>query len=468
MLISGLLTRHFSKARQDGLAQMSDVATEVLTNMRTVRIFAREFYHQSEYLTALKSTFIIQLKFLVVNSISNTTIELMSKMALVGVLFFGGYLVIQGELTIGTLTSFLMYIVVVGGAVDGISRVYVDIISAIAATERVHELIERTPKILCEDEGRTTETIQGHIELKDIEFAYPTRDESTILSNFSLQLEPNTVVALVGESGGGKSTITKLIQGIYKGSQGEVYFDGIPLSEINPIWMRENIGVVAQEPVLFSCSIRENIRYGKLDATDEEIEAAAESANAAKFIDEFDEKYETLCGEKGVSLSGGQKQRIAIARALLKDPPVLLLDEATSALDAESEYVVKQALDRLMIGRTTLIVAHRLSSIRHADKICVIEKGTIVEQGSHAELLAKDGSYANLIKKQLFFDDKIHEASTVGKTEPEVSPSPTTLDDEPLKESPSNVLIEENVEEDEDESATLLRSSSADMNDILW
>lgn len=271
-----------------------------------------------------------------------------------------------------------------------------------AAAYKMFETIKRKPLIDAYDvNGKVLEDIRGDIELKDVHFRYPARPDEDIFNGFSLFIPSGSTAALVGESGSGKSTVISLIERFYDPKSGEVLIDGVNLKEFQLKWIRSKIGLVSQEPVLFSSSIMENIAYGKENATVEEIKAAAELANAAKFVDKLPHGLDTMVGEHGTQLSGGQKQRIAIARAILKDPRILLLDEATSALDAESERVVQEALDRVMVNRTTVIVAHRLSTVRNADMIAVIHRGKMVERGSHSELLRDpEGAYSQLIRLQ--------------------------------------------------------------------
>jgi ATP-binding cassette subfamily B protein len=271
---------------------------------------------------------------------------------------------------------------------------------ASGAAERIFELLDRDPAIPPTG-GATLARVEGRVDFERVTFAYPTRKEARVLGGIDLTVRPGEVVALVGPSGAGKSTIAALLTRLYDPDGGRVRIDGRDLRELAPDALRRQIGVVAQEPILFSCSIAENIRYGRAGATDAEVEAAARAANAHDFIQKFPEGYKTLVGERGVQLSGGQKQRVAIARAVLKDPRILVLDEATSALDAESEHLVKEALDRLMKGRTTLIIAHRLSTVIHADRVCVLDGGQIAQSGPHAALMAEEGIYKRLVERQL-------------------------------------------------------------------
>jgi ATP-binding cassette subfamily B protein len=263
----------------------------------------------------------------------------------------------------------------------------------------VFELLDRAPTIPSSG-GERLATTQGRVELQGVRFSYPARADVPVLQGIDLTIQPGEVVAIVGPSGAGKSTIAGLLGRLYDPQGGRILLDGKDLKELDPEWLRQQIGVVAQEPLLFSSSIADNIRYGRAGASDSEVEAAARAANAHDFVSRFPEGYKTLVGERGVQLSGGQKQRVAIARAVLKDPRLLILDEATSALDAESEHLVQDALDRLMKGRTTLIIAHRLSTVMGANRVMVLEGGQVVQSGSHSALMTQEGLYRRLVERQ--------------------------------------------------------------------
>jgi ATP-binding cassette subfamily B protein len=279
------------------------------------------------------------------------------------------------------------------------SSLFADFNKALGASDRVFELLDRVPGVVNRS-GRTLATVEGRVTLEGVDFAYPTRPDAPVLREVTVDMEPGRVLALVGASGGGKSTVAALLARLYDPTAGRILLDGVDLRELDTRWLREQIGAVAQEPVLFAASIEDNIRSGRPGATDAEITAAAEAANADTFVRAFPEGYKTLVGERGVRLSGGQKQRIAIARALLKDPRILVLDEATSALDSESEHLVQEALERLMHGRTVLVIAHRLSTVRDADRVVVIDGGKVAEIGTHDELVARDGVYRRLVERQ--------------------------------------------------------------------
>jgi ATP-binding cassette subfamily B protein len=315
------------------------------------------------------------------------------------VFWYGGRLVLQGQMTVGQLTSFLIYTLIVAFSMGGLADLWADFMRATGAAERVFELLDRVPAIPPSG-GAQPAVARGAVALAGVHFAYPTRPDMVVLASVDLTIAAGEVVALVGSSGAGKSTVAALLLRFYDPQGGEVLFDGHDVRTLDPRWLRAHIGTVAQEPILFSTTVAENIRYGRPGASDADVEDAARAANAHSFVTGFPERYQTLVGERGVQLSGGQKQRVAIARALLKDPRVLVLDEATSALDAESEHLVREALERLMRGRTTLIIAHRLSTVKGADRVVVLDGGRIVQSGPHNRLVDEDGLYRRLVERQ--------------------------------------------------------------------
>jgi len=391
--------RSLSKTTQDALAGASEVADETLGNIRTVRSFAREDFEVNRYGEKVDVAFQMGRRLALTYGTFQGAMGFAGFGAVALVLWFGGNEVIDGTLSLGDLNSFMLYTIVLGFSLGALSSLYADFNRALGASTRVFELMDRVPV----GEGRggeRLERVEGRLALNNVNFAYPTRLDAPVMKQMNIVLEPGKILALVGPSGSGKSTVAGLVARFYDPTAGTVTLDGHDLRTLDPHWLREQIGTVSQEPVLFACSIEENIRYGRMDATHEQVVAAAKAANAHTFIESFPEGYQTMVGERGVRLSGGQKQRIAIARAILKDPRILVLDEATSALDSESEHLVQEALERLMVGRTVLVIAHRLSTVRDADTVAVVDGGTVVEAGRHDELVAHDGPYRKLVERQ--------------------------------------------------------------------
>jgi subfamily B ATP-binding cassette protein MsbA len=319
-------------------------------------------------------------------------------LAVTVIVWFGGYEVVNGNITAGALVAFLTYAVNLANPVKRISRVYGTIQKAMAGAERVFGIMDMPEAIADKPEAKAMPAVKGYVEFDDVTFGY--KDDIPALEHISFKAEPGQMIAFVGPSGAGKSTIANLIPRFYDVNGGAIRIDGQDVRDVTMSSLREQIGIVPQETMLFSTTVRENIRYGRLDATDDDIVQAAKDANAHEFIMQLPEGYDTKIGERGLNLSGGQRQRIAIARAILKNPQLLILDEATSALDTESEKIVQAALDRLMVGRTSFVIAHRLSTIFNADQIYVIEKGHIREHGTHEELLALGGLYSSLYNIQ--------------------------------------------------------------------
>ena len=395
----GRRVRKLSRDVQDTLAKSSEIAEESLAGIRTVRSFAAEPSEVARYTAAVTGSFNLARTRAIMASTFVGVASFSAYAAIAAVLWYGGHLVSSGKLSAGGLTSFLVYTLLVAVSLGGLTDLWADFMKASGAAERIFELIDRRPAIPPTG-GRELAAIEGRVDFEGVTFSYPTRPDARVLNGIDLAVKPGEVVAIVGPSGAGKSTIAGLLTRLYDPDGGSIRIDGHNLRDLAPDWLRRKIGVVAQEPMLFSCSIAENIRYGRVTATDAEVFAAARAANAHSFIEKFPEGYATLVGERGVQLSGGQKQRVAIARAVLKDPRILVLDEATSALDAESEHLVKEALERLMEGRTTLIIAHRLSTVAGADRVCVLDAGQIVQSGAHGALMGQEGLYRRLVERQ--------------------------------------------------------------------
>jgi ABC transporter fused permease/ATP-binding protein len=395
----GRRVRRLARDVQDALAKAGEIAEESIAGLRTVRSFDAEEKETARYHGAIARAFALARKRIIAGGTFMGAASFASYCAAVLVFWYGGRMVSRGEMTPGALISFLIYTLIVAFALGGLAELWTDFMRAAGAAERVFELVDRIPAIAPQG-GITPSRAEGMVRLEGVEFAYPTRPQVQVLHGLDLALAPGEVVALVGPSGAGKSTIAALLARFYDPQVGRVSFDAQDVRVLDPRWLRRQIGAVAQEPVLFSTSIAENIRYGRPDASAAEVEAAARAANAHDFIVKLPQGYETPVGERGVQLSGGQKQRVAIARAVLKDPRVLVLDEATSALDAESEALVQEALERLMVGRTTLIIAHRLSTVMGADRVVVLDGGRIVQSGAHASLVAEEGLYRRLVEKQ--------------------------------------------------------------------
>jgi ATP-binding cassette subfamily B protein len=395
----GRRVRKLSKEVQDRLAEASEVAEESLSGIRTVRAFTAEPAEARRYGGAVQRSFELARARAAQSSTFMGVASFAAYAAAAAVLWYGGRLVLAGQMTLGGLTSFLVYTLFVAFSLGALSELWADFMKASGAAERVFELLDRQPSMPVAG-GLVPEQVEGRVEFRGVQFAYPSRRDVQVLAGLSLTLEAGEVVALVGPSGAGKSTIAALLARLYDPEGGAILLDGRPLTALDPAWLRRHVGTVAQEPLLFSASVGDNIRYGRPGATDAEVQAAARVANAHDFISRFPEGYATRVGERGVQLSGGQRQRVAIARAVLKDPRILVLDEATSALDAESEHLVQEALERLMQGRTTLIIAHRLSTVRNADRVLVLDGGRVVQSGDHGTLMGEQGLYRRLVERQ--------------------------------------------------------------------
>ncbi|XP_072858746.2 mitochondrial potassium channel ATP-binding subunit isoform X1 [Pogona vitticeps] len=398
----GASLRKLSRKAQEQVAKATAVADEALGNVRTVRAFAMETKEIQQYSgevdQASRLNMNLGMGIAFFQGLSNVALNCI----VLGTIFVGGSLMAGEEITPGDLMSFLVSSQTVQRSMASISILFGQVLRGMSAGARVFEFMTLPSEVsVCEKEQLACSMLSGRIEFQDVSFSYPTRPDYQVLRDFNLVIPANKTVAIVGQSGGGKSTIAALLERFYEPTDGAIFLDGRDICTLDQTWLRgEIIGFINQEPVLFSTSILENIRFGKPCASDAEIYAAARLANADEFIRSFPDGYNTVVGERGVTLSGGQKQRVAIARALIKNPKVLILDEATSALDAESEHVVQEALDRAVAGRTVLVIAHRLSTVKDADLIVVLSKGQVAEAGTHAELLRKGGIYAELIRRQ--------------------------------------------------------------------
>ena len=379
---------------QERLADITATMQESIAAIRVVKSFGREDYEIERFHRQNELNFRAEMKNNQLMSLLTPTVEFLAALAVTVIVWFGGYEVVNGVITAGALVAFLTYAVNLANPVKRISRVYGAIQKAMAGADRVFAIMDLPETIVNRPGAKGLPPVRGEVVFDDVTFAYEEGNDA--LSQVSFSADPGQMIAFVGPSGAGKSTIANLIPRFYEVSSGAIRIDGYDVRDVTMESLRGQIGIVPQETMLFSATVRENIRYGRLDATEEEILQAAKDANAHEFIMALPEGYETKIGERGLNLSGGQRQRIAIARAILKDPRILILDEATSALDTESEKVVQAALDRLMIGRTSFVIAHRLSTVFNADQIYVIEGGRIHEHGTHEALLAAGGLYSNL------------------------------------------------------------------------
>jgi subfamily B ATP-binding cassette protein MsbA len=400
MVWLGRKIRKESKAVQDALAKSASVVEETTAGVRIVKSFAREHYEIERFSSAVKETYEAAMRRAKIGSVLGPIIGFMAFASITITLWFGAFEVIQGRLTAGDLVAYLIYTMMVAAPIASLASLYARFQGAIGATERLFDLLDEQPDIISKPGAMVLPPLSGEVSFEGVSFTYS--DEFPVLREVSFGAQPGKIIALVGPSGAGKSTLISLIPRFWDVDAGVVTIDGYDIRDVDLRSLREQIGIVPQETILFSDSVFANIQYGKLDATREEVESAARAANAHEFIlNDLPQGYETEVGERGVKLSGGQRQRVAIARAILKDPRILILDEATSSLDSESESLVQEALEHLMVGRTSFVIAHRLSTIINADWVLVLNEGRLVEQGTHLSLLDEpDGLYARLYEMQ--------------------------------------------------------------------
>lgn len=399
-VVYGKYIRKISKARQDALANSNVVVEETMQNINTVKAFSNEEYESRRYKKNMLEVISTGIRGAISRGGFTTFLILGIFGGFVLVLWYGATLLQSGDISAGQLVSFMMYTLFIGGSVGGLGDLYGRLQKTVGASERVFEILDVDGEFAL-NETKPTIKLNGKIDFEDVFFSYPTRNDITVLKGIDLHIEKGEKIALAGHSGAGKSTIAQLILKFYQVTNGNILIDDKNISEYDVRALRSNMAIVPQEVILFGGTIRENILYGDPDASEEQVIAAAQRANAWEFISQFPEQLETVVGERGIKLSGGQRQRIAIARAILKDPAILILDEATSSLDSESEKAVQDALEVLMQDRTTIIIAHRLSTIRKADTIFVLDEGRITEQGNFDELSKmENGLFSNLLKLQ--------------------------------------------------------------------
>lgn len=397
----GRKIRSISRSSQDRVADVGAYVTEVLSAMKVVQSFGQERREADRFQGVVERTFDTARKRIMLRAAMTSIVIVLIFGGITLVMWRGAEAVSVGAISGGTIAAFVITGGIVAGAFGALTEVYGDLLRGAGAASRLAELLESQPEIAAPERPECLpEPPRGSLSFRNVTFRYPARPESPALTNFSLEIEPGETIAIVGPSGAGKSTLFQLVERFYDPQSGTIRLDGVPLTKADPADIRARIAFVPQEGILFSANARDNLRYGRWDASEEDIWDAARAANAEGFLRELPDGLDTYLGEGGTQLSGGQRQRVAIARALLRDAPILLLDEATSALDAESEQLVQQALDTLMVDRTTLVIAHRLATVRAADRIIVLDNGEIVEQGTHDQLAAANGLYARLAKLQ--------------------------------------------------------------------
>lgn len=404
-MVFGRYVRRISKERQDRIADTNTIAEEVLQNFQIVKSFTNEYLESVRYSRSIRDVVQISIRYAKWRGVFFMFIITLLFGGIFFVLWQGALMVESGEMKLGDLFAFIMYTGMIGGAIAGLGSLITQLIGAIGATDRVFEILDQPHEIDLVKPESTYPRFEGNIVFSKVGFSYPARPEVKVLNDIDMHIDPGQTIALVGASGAGKSTITSLLLRLYDNDEGVITIDGIDIREIDLTQLRANMAMVPQDISLFAGSIRDNIRYGRPDASEAEIIDAAKSANAWEFISTMPHGLDTIVGERGAKVSGGQRQRIAIARAILRNPSILILDEATSSLDAESEQLVQNALDTLMKGRTSIVIAHRLSTVRNVDQIYVLSQGEIIESGTHTALLENPtGAYNQLAKLQLETD----------------------------------------------------------------
>ena len=403
-IVFGRKLRRLSSSVQDQLAEATNVMEESISGVRVVQSFAREGYVIQRFRDSIEKTFQLAMMRTRLSALFGPIISFLAFSAVVSIFWYGGHEVLAGNITPGQLLMFLILTMTIAGSIGQFSGLWTGLQEALGATQRLFELLETQPEITDAPDAVSLPKVKGRITFENVSFAYKDDPQTSILSGVSLEVPTGEILALVGPSGAGKTTLVNLILRFFDPTSGRVLIDGFDLKTLKLKSLRQQVGIVPQDTLLFGGTVRENILYGKLDASEQELIQAARSANAHDFIEKLHQGYDTLVGERGVKLSGGQRQRIAIARAILKDPAILLMDEATSSLDSESEGLVQEALERLMKGRTSLVIAHRLSTIQNAHRIAVLEEGYLTEYGTHTELMELNGMYGRLYKMQFKLD----------------------------------------------------------------